>query len=54
LTTAGKIRALLALLFASLLITAIIVENAYSPAKILAQSAQVLEDNLHKKERCCL
>lgn len=50
-TTAGKIRALLALLFASLLITAIIVENAYSPEKNLEQSAQVLEGNLHRQER---
>jgi two-component system nitrogen regulation sensor histidine kinase NtrY len=51
LTTAGKIRALLALLFASLLITAIIVEKTYSPANNLAQTAQALEDNLHQKER---
>jgi two-component system nitrogen regulation sensor histidine kinase NtrY len=50
LTTAGKIRALLALLFASLLITAIIVENTYSPANNLAQTARILEDNLHKQE----
>jgi two-component system nitrogen regulation sensor histidine kinase NtrY len=50
LTTAGKIRALLALLFASLLITAIIVENTYSPANNLAQTAQILEGNLHKQE----
>ncbi len=41
---------MLALLFASLLITAIIVENTYSPANNLAQTARVLEDNLHKKE----
>ncbi|OOQ57611.1 ATP-binding protein [Mucilaginibacter pedocola] len=50
-TTAGKIRALLGLLFASLLITAIIVEKTYSPANNLAQTAQVLEDNLHQREQ---
>lgn len=49
-TTAAKIRALLALLFISLLITAIIVEKTYSPANNLAQTATIIEDNLHKKE----
>lgn len=49
-STAGKIRGLLVLLFASLLITAIIVENTYSPANNLAQAAGILEENLHTKE----
>ncbi|MBD1393703.1 ATP-binding protein [Mucilaginibacter glaciei] len=49
-TTAGKIRVLLLLLFVSLLFTAIIVEKTYSPANNLAQTARVLEDNLHKRE----
>ena len=48
--TAGKIRALLALLFVSLLITAIIVENTYSPANNLSQTARSLETRLHEKE----
>jgi two-component system nitrogen regulation sensor histidine kinase NtrY len=50
LTTAGKIRVLLALLFASLLITAVIVENTYTPANNLIQTARLLENNLHNKE----
>ncbi|MBK0380245.1 ATP-binding protein [Mucilaginibacter segetis] len=49
-TTAGKIRGLLALLFVSLLITAIVVERTYTPANNLAQSAGLLENNLHKSE----
>ena len=50
-TTAGKIRVLLGLLFASLLFTAIFVEKTYTPANNLAQTARVLEGNLHKKEQ---
>ncbi|WP_374948909.1 ATP-binding protein [Mucilaginibacter sp.] len=50
-TTAGKIRLLLALLFASLLFTAIVVEKTYTPANNLAQTANVLEGNLHKREK---
>jgi two-component system nitrogen regulation sensor histidine kinase NtrY len=50
LTTAGKIRVLLGLLFATLLFTAIVVERTYTPANNLLQTAKVLEDNLHKKE----
>jgi two-component system nitrogen regulation sensor histidine kinase NtrY len=49
-TTAGKIRILLFVLFASLLFTAIIVEKTYTPANNLAQTARVLENNLHVKE----
>ena len=49
-TTAGKIRVLLTLLFASLLITAMVVENTYTPESNLTQTAGLLENNLHKKE----
>jgi signal transduction histidine kinase len=49
-TTAGKIRILLVVLFASLLFTAIVVEKTYTPANNLAQTARVLEKNLHEKE----
>ncbi len=49
-TTSAKIRLLLALLFASLLLTAIIVKKTYTPKNNLFQTAQTLEDNLHKKE----
>lgn len=42
---------MLALLFASLLFTAIIVQQTYTPKNSLYQTAQTLEDNLHKKER---
>lgn len=49
-TTSAKIRLLLALLFASLLLTAIIVQKTYTPKNNLYQTAQTLEDNLHKKE----
>ena len=41
---------MLALLFASLLLTAIIVQNTYTPQKNLLQATQTLETNLHKKE----
>lgn len=50
LTTSAKIRLLLALLFASLLLTAIIVQNTYTPKNSLYQTAQTLEESLHKKE----
>jgi two-component system nitrogen regulation sensor histidine kinase NtrY len=50
LTTAGKIRVLLGLLFASLLFTAIVVESTYTPSNNLIQTAKLLENNLHKKE----
>jgi two-component system nitrogen regulation sensor histidine kinase NtrY len=50
LTTPGKIRLLLVLLCASLLFTAIIVQNTYTPLNSLRQTAKILEDNLHKKE----
>ncbi|RFZ82792.1 sensor histidine kinase [Mucilaginibacter terrenus] len=49
-TTAGKIRGLLLLLFISLLVTAIFVERTYSPATNLSQTAQLLEKNLHEHE----
>ena len=49
-STAGKIRLLLALLFASLLFTASIVQSSYTPVNNLDQTAQILENNLHKKE----
>jgi signal transduction histidine kinase len=42
---------MLALLFASLLLTATIVQQTYTPKNSLYQTAQTLEDNLHKKER---
>ncbi len=41
---------LLALLFASLLLTAVIVQKTYTPRNNLVQTGQTLEDNLHKKE----
>lgn len=41
---------LLALLFASLLLTAIIVQKTYTPRNNLFQTGQTLEDNIHKKE----
>jgi signal transduction histidine kinase len=50
LTTSAKIRLLLALLFASLLLTAVIVQKTYTPRNNLFQTGQTLEDNLHKKE----
>ena len=49
-TTSAKIRLLLALLFASLLLTALIVQNTYTPKNNLFQTAETLENNLHKKE----
>jgi two-component system, NtrC family, nitrogen regulation sensor histidine kinase NtrY len=50
LTTSGKIRLLLALLFVSLLFTAIVVQSAYTPVDNLDQTAGILKKNLHKKE----
>jgi len=50
LSTAGKIRLLLALLFVSLLFTASIVQSTYTPVTNLDQTAGILENNLHKKE----
>jgi len=50
LTASAKIRLLLALVFASLLLTAIIVQKTYTPKNNLYQTAQTLEDNLQKKE----
>jgi len=51
LSTSGKIRLMLALLCASLLFTAIIVQKTYTPVNNLDQTARTLENNLHKKER---
>jgi two-component system nitrogen regulation sensor histidine kinase NtrY len=50
LSTAGKIRLLLALLFASLLFTATIIQSTYTTANNLDQTAQILENSIHKKE----
>jgi two-component system nitrogen regulation sensor histidine kinase NtrY len=50
LSYAGKIRLMLALLGASLLLTAIIVRATYTPAINLTQTAKILEGNLHQKE----
>jgi len=50
LTTSGKIRLLLTLIGLSLLITAIIVQKAYSPVNNLVKAGTTLEENLHKKE----
>ncbi len=49
-STSGKIRLLLALLFFSLLFTATVVQSTYTPVKNLDQTARTLEDNLHDKE----
>src|SRR6202012_3338337 len=49
-STPGKIRLLLALLFASLLFTSIVVQSTYTPAKNLEQTARILQDNLQRKE----
>ena len=50
-STSGKIRLLLALLFVSLLFTATIVQSTYTPVNNLDQTAAILENNLHTKER---
>ncbi|QJD96805.1 GHKL domain-containing protein [Mucilaginibacter robiniae] len=49
-TTFAKIRVLLALLFSSLLLTAIIVHNNHTPEHDFVNSARLLEKNLHEKE----
>lgn len=49
-STAGKIRVLLGLLFTTLLFTAIVVEGTYTPDNNLLQTAKLLENNLHGKE----
>jgi signal transduction histidine kinase len=51
LAASGKIRLLLALLSASLLITAVTVQKTYTPVNNLVQTAKTLENNLHKKEQ---
>lgn len=50
-STPGKIRLLLALLFVSLLFTATIVQSTYTPVNNLDQTAAILENNLHQKEK---
>jgi two-component system nitrogen regulation sensor histidine kinase NtrY len=50
LATSGKIRLMLGLLCASLLLTAVIVRNTYTPVNNLDQTAKELESNLRKKE----
>ena len=50
-STSGKIRLLLALLFVSLLFTATIVQSTYTPVNNLDQTAAILENNLHTKEK---
>ena len=47
----GKIRVMLALLCASLLFTAIIVQKTYTPVNDLEQTGKTLERNLQKSER---
>lgn len=49
-STSGKIRLLLALLFASLLFTSLVVQSTYTPAKNLDQTARILQSNLQHKE----
>lgn len=46
----GKIRVMLALLCASLLFTAILVQKTYTPVNDLEQTAKTLEHNLQKNE----
>ncbi|MCR8559427.1 GHKL domain-containing protein [Mucilaginibacter sp. BJC16-A38] len=48
--TSGKIRLMLALLCASLLLTAVIVRQTYTPVNNLDQTAKILEGNLQQKE----
>ena len=48
--TSGKIRLMLALLCASLLLTAVIVRTTYTQVSNLDQTAKILENNLQKKE----
>ncbi|WP_158825387.1 ATP-binding protein [Mucilaginibacter lacusdianchii] len=49
-TTFAKIRLLLALLFASLLLTAVIIHHKYTPQYSFTQAARTLENSLHEKE----
>jgi two-component system nitrogen regulation sensor histidine kinase NtrY len=51
LTTFTKIRVLLGLLCASLLLTALVLRNSYTPHKAFIKSARILEGNLHEKEK---
>lgn len=51
LTTFAKIRILLAVLCATLLLTAMVIRNSYTPQKGLVKSARELEGNLHKREQ---
>jgi two-component system, NtrC family, nitrogen regulation sensor histidine kinase NtrY len=50
LASSGKIRVLLALLCATLLFTAIIVQKSFAPVNSLDETAKTLEHNLNKKE----
>jgi two-component system nitrogen regulation sensor histidine kinase NtrY len=50
LTTFAKIRVLLALLCTSLLLTALVLRNSYTPANAFISSAHTLESNLQKQE----
>lgn len=50
-STSGKIRLLLALLFASLLFTSLVVQSTYTPVKNLDQTAGILQHNLQHKEK---
>ncbi len=50
-TYSGKLRWMLALLTATLLLTALIARKTYTPQNSLNQSAKLLEENLHKKEK---
>lgn len=49
-SASGKIRLMLGLLCASLLFTAIIVQNTNTPEASLQQNGKTLENSLHKKE----
>lgn len=47
----GKIRLMLAILCATLFFTAAVIHVSYTPANILKQSGEILERNLHQKEK---
>lgn len=51
LTIFAKIRILLALLCASLLLTAIVLRSSYTPKSDFVANARQLENNLHKREK---
>jgi two-component system nitrogen regulation sensor histidine kinase NtrY len=51
LTIFAKIRILLALLCASLLLTAIVLRNSYTPRQGFVKSAQMLESKMHEREQ---